>query len=211
MASILLRSLQRRLADALKVQGSIEHLVQDGALGVRHAEAVYEGLFLRAVTAFEGHLEDTFYAAVLGTEPFPGARVSPRATIRSHTVLRPLLHRGSPYLNWLPYQETRTRARHFLRGGRPFTLLDDGLLSSLNRIHLTRNAIAHSSRHAQSKFREVVVGNTPLRPPERRPAGFLRSVLRQGPTQTRFEVFVNDLGRAGAIICGGGAGQRFPG
>jgi hypothetical protein len=71
----------------------------------------------------------------------------------------------------------------------------------MNRITTIRNAIAHQSTHAIKQFENKVTAGLTLLPQERKPAGFLRSLLRVSPRQTRFEFYVNELGRIATAIC----------
>ena len=162
-------------------------------------DSVYEALFLRAVTSFEAFLEDLFVAILLRRARYSRQRVKVLMSATSNEALMQILLQGNAFMNWLPFTNTEKRAKLYLRDGRPFTELSDGDKSQLKTITVIRNAIAHKSDHAISEFERTVTASMPLLQNERSPAGFLRS--RIGPAQSRFEVYVGQLGRCAGLLC----------
>jgi hypothetical protein len=154
---------------------------------------VYESLFIRAVTHFEAFLEDHFIAILEGRAGRNRARL--RMKVTSRVALMEILLQGEKYLDWLPYKKTEDRAKLYFHQGGPFCELSDGDKSTIKTIATIRNAIAHSSAHARAEFERTVIANLALLRGERRPAGFLRSQVRQNPAQNRFEVYVTELAR----------------
>jgi hypothetical protein len=112
-----------------------------------------------------------------------------------------ILLQGDKYLVWLPFENTEKRAKLYLKGGGPFSELTGGDKSVMTTITTIRNAIAHKSDHALAKFEHTVVGSLPLLRGERSPSGFLRSQLRSGTVQNRFEIYIGELGRLASELC----------
>lgn len=168
----------------------LEGLRSAGSLTKRDVELAYEGLFLSAITALESHFEALFFAAILGKSGHSKRRVTPRVSFASELLVREVVFAGEDYLDWLPYGHTESRARRFLRGGRPFTELDDGHRSNLAGWIRTRNVIAHRSAFAKAQFEAKVLSGLTLPPGERTPAGYLRAQIRVAPTVSRFEAIL---------------------
>jgi hypothetical protein len=119
----------------------------------------------------------------------------------SREALMQILLQGNAFMNWLPFTNTEKRANLYLRDGRPFTELDNGDKSQLRTITVIRNAIAHKSPHALSEFERTVTSSAPLLQNERSPAGYLRSRITSGPAQSRFEVYMGQLGKCAGLLC----------
>jgi hypothetical protein len=183
----------RKLQSIGRTRARVEKLCDRQKLTVRDVETLYEGLFLRSVTAFEGLIERVFFQALRGE--IETRAVGGKITSTSNAVLHDVLLDGKEYLEWLPYDRTLKRAKRYLRGGRPFTSFTDDDSSRLSQIARIRNAVAHSSKHAKDVFRNKVTSNIVLLPREKTPAGFLRSLFRSAPAMTRFEMFLAELGR----------------
>jgi hypothetical protein len=164
----------------------LERLHAEGRVTRHDVSMFYEGIFLRTVTSFEGLIEDLFVGLLAGSIA-PGRNVHPRVTFQSHAVARDVMLGGRAYVNWLPYNFTHSRAEAFFRGAFPFCNLDKADKKLLERLVLVRNAVAHQSRSARGTFEQEVIGVAPVLPIERTPAGFLRSVFRSAPDQTRYE------------------------
>ena len=179
----------------------MEVLYSQKNIVLRDLDAVYEALFLRAVTSFEVFLEDHFVAIVSGRANLAKRRASVRMTAASPKALMDILLQGGAYMAWLPFSHTERRAHIYLRDGRPFSDLTDGDKSIIRSITIIRNAIAHRSSHAMSEFNRVIIGAQSLLPIEKTPAGFLRARVRRGPTLNRFEIYVGELARIARMLC----------
>jgi hypothetical protein len=131
-------------------------------------------------------MEELFVGLVAG-QITPGQNVLPRVTFRSPAVARDVILGGRAYVDWLPYHFAEKRAAAFFRRGQPFCNLGKDEKKSLERILTIRHAVAHQSRAARRKFEDEVIGTAPLLRAERTPAGFLRSVFRVTPPQTKYE------------------------
>ena len=183
-----------------RARAKVERLFRSGHFARHDAALFYEGIFLRTVTTFEGLMEDLFVGLLAGSVR-PGRNVLPRVTFRSHTVARDVMLGGRAYVDWLPYHHTEKRAEAFFRGGLPFCVLEGGDKRELERIILIRNAVAHQSRDARQKFERKVIGAAPMLAVERTPAGYLRSIFRTAPDQTRYEEIANTFAILARKLC----------
>jgi|ERR1700722_2800366 len=168
----------------------------------RDLDSVYESLFLRAVTSFEGFVEDLFLSILERRTYYKPARnVSLRMKAISHEALMEIVLQGDQYLKWLPFKETEKRARLYLIDGKPFTEIDNGDRTQVQTITTIRNAIAHRSRYAMNEFQVKVIGSRSLLPREKKPAGYLQSRIGSGGSPTRFEVYVQVLNKVATGLC----------
>lgn len=159
-------------------------------------EQVYEALFITAITGFEGFLEDLFVGLLIDGQGLTTTTQGfhRRTSIRSHRVARELLGGTTTrYIDWLPLDRTVERARLYFRNGIPFTSVGGPDYEFIQRCLAIRNAIAHRSRFSRQKFETLVIRGTPLLANERTPSGYLRSLFRQNPPQTRYENLAAEL------------------
>ena len=169
-----------------KSRKKLEHLLRVGHVTRHDVNLFYEGIFLKTITSFESLLEELFIGLLTGGIE-TGRNVCPRAQFKSHVVARDITFGGRAYVDWLPYRHTEKRAKAFFRGARPFSRLDNSDKTELDRMLIIRNCVAHQSRAARNKFKNEVIGSTPLLPSEQTPAGYLRSVLGLTPTRTQYQ------------------------
>lgn len=184
-----------------RTRNRMEKLFGDRRITLTDLHSVYEALFLRAVTSFEGFLESLFIAIMIGRKTYTGGRVGLRMTVQTKEALMKILLQGDKYMNWIPYKNTEDRANIYLKNGKPFSDLTSNSRGTITTITTIRNAIAHKSKHAMGEFDKKVIGNANLLRGERRPAGYLRSQVRTNPTQNRFEVYAAELARIAADLC----------
>jgi hypothetical protein len=189
-----------RLRSFDRARAKVERLLLSGNVTRHDAYVFYEGIFLRTVTTLEGLMEDLF-VGLLASRITPGRNVHPRVTFQSHAVARDVMLGGRAYVDWLPYSFTEKRAEAFFRRGYPFCNLDKNDKKELERIILIRNAVAHQSRSARKKFEEEVIGTAPLLSVERTPAGYLRSIFRVSPAQTRYEEIASTCAMLARKLC----------
>ncbi len=187
----------------------MEVLFDGGKNNLRDISSVYESLFLRAIVGLEQYLENLFVAILSGSIIYSPRKIICKMSCESGDALREILLQGQNYLDWLPYNRTEDRATLYLanRGttedcGRPFVELDDGEKSQLKTMVTIRNAIAHTSSHAMNEFLRKVVGSQALLPREKKPAGYLRSLVTVTPRQTRMEAYMGKLGSIAVKILG---------
>lgn len=112
----------------------------------------------------------------------------------------PVVFNG-PYYDWLPYDRTSKRARHFFKDGYPFTVLNQDDTNKIDGFLAIRNVIAHKSTFAKKRFEEKVIGSTSLPPRERKVGGYLVGNLRSSPPQTRYENLIIEMATIFEKIC----------
>jgi hypothetical protein len=201
MQADVLKRFQRHLEKIEITRTRMDSLHSQGQIALRDLESVYEALFLRAVTSFEAFLEELFIAILREKTRYSQRRVSLRMKATSSAALLEILLQGKDYMQWLPFNETERRARLYLKGGKPFSDLTDGDKSMMKTISTIRNAIAHRSEFAMNQFATKVVGNQPLLPRERTPAGYLRVPVGARPATTKFDSYMGELSRLSATLC----------
>jgi hypothetical protein len=191
----------RGLSALERTRKEVEKLYSRGELTRRATEHIYGAVFLNTVTSFERLIEELFLGLLVGRLR-ARSNIRPRLTFKSSLVAREVVLGGKPYLDWFPYEWTQKRAEAFFTGGRPFTFLSAGDKTFLEDLMTVRNAVAHQSRHASRKFEKRLISGTPLLPRERTPVGYLRSILRTAPVQTRYEQFAAECARVAYVLCG---------
>lgn len=174
----------------------MEHLFVIHKLGVTDCELIYESAFLNAIARFEGLLYLLLQEFVCGP---PSANIGhyPLVRPRSRAAFRVLAKAGRPYLDLLPYKECKDVSSRFLNDGKPFTDVDDSDVSILGQALLVRNAIAHRSDAALSKFRKSVSGVNSLAPHKQFPGAYLRRAFRFGPTRTWNDLYMDTIEKVG--------------
>lgn len=200
MASRAINKFKNGLAALGHTSNRIERLRSEQQLALRDTELLYEGLFLRAVVAFEELLEARFYEVLRDHDGWVRGRWGGKINPASDLVMRDVVMEGKPYVNWLPLDVTLNRAHRYLYRGAPFCDFDSDDRSKLAQIVTIRNAVAHSSTFARAKFRDTVIGSANLLARERTPAGFLRSIARTEPTLRRCQIYLHALGKAAAKL-----------
>lgn len=184
-----------------KTRAKIEALAARGAVVRRDAEQVHVGLYLDAITSFEHLIEDLFIGLLVGRIRCASQVIAPRVSFQSDRVARDIVFGGRNYVDWFPYGNAEQKARAFFRKGLPFTGLDRTDKTQLEQLLIVRNAIAHKSDHSKRMFEDKVLSSLTLMPRERTPAGFLRSVFRIAPTQTRYEDLVATMAAVASKLC----------
>ena len=169
----------------------------------RDVEQVYSGLYMDSLTSFESLLEELFIGLLSGRfiTADQGAGF-PLKTFKNKQAVINEIYGGQNYVVWLPYRRTSDRARTFFQDGAPFTSLDGGDLNHIAQCLAVRNVIAHKSDYAKREFdKHVLARRSHLMAREKTPTGYLRSVFRQRPAQTRYEELVLGLATIATKIC----------
>ncbi|MEM4986654.1 hypothetical protein V8G57_04540 [Collimonas sp. H4R21] len=148
---------------------------------------------MEAFVSFERFVEDLFLGYVAGRISMPTRNVKAKMSFPSAIIAEKVVFGGDKYIDWIPYDRTTDRAEIFFKDGKPFSTLTKPQKEMLRQLHQVRNALAHRSDHSLDVFTRLVVGSAPLSPHERKPAGFLRSILRVSPTQTRLENYLFEM------------------
>jgi hypothetical protein len=199
-ATTLSDSYTSRLLAFERARRKFERLLAKGDITRHDVSLFYEGILIRTVTGFEGLMEELFVGLLAGSI-MPGRNVHPRVTFNSPIVARDVMLGGRAYVDWLPYHHTDKRASAFFRGGCPFTNLEKADIKLLEKLILIRNAVAHQSRSARNKFENEVIGGAPVLPVERTPAGYLRTMFRTAPDQTRYEDIASTCALLARKLC----------
>jgi hypothetical protein len=186
-ASSIAMSLERAARGTLGYLERLERLHAQGLLSERDVTRAYEGAFLAYYTSLEQHIERLFMGLVM-------ARLSPprksRALIQiaSDRTAREIVSGDRPYVDWLPIKKTTDRAQTYLSKGQPFDRLRPIDREVLERMHIVRNAIAHRSSHAISRFKRRLIEEHSIPPRQRTPAAYLRG--NHSPGQSRLGYFI---------------------
>jgi len=189
-SSALVSDLITHLDSLDKTRIKMEKLFKDKSLSRRDVEKVYEALYLRTITFFEGFVEELFWG-LLTKRIRPSLRgVVTRVDFKSDIIARDIVLAKKPYIDWFPYQRTEDLAKIYFRGGRPFTFLDEQDKGEIKNMMKIRNVIAHQSTSSLQIFQKDIISNTlGLLPREKTAAGFLRNQFRTSPDQTRMELY----------------------
>jgi len=179
----------------------METALSAGHIDVPDIEQVYVGLYLDIFTDFEATIETLFLGLLDGSlysRTYPNTR---KARIQPVSMTRQIVFMGRQYLDWLPYkEETIPRAKIYFVDGRPFTSLTATQKSNLDDYCSIRNALAHKSGSATTKFQALISG-LPLLPAQRSPAGYLRSKPYSGSPQTQYQIAVLELANITRVLC----------
>ena len=178
-----------------------EGLYISGPLTRQDLENIYQGLYLRVITSFEGFIEELF-EGLLCVQVIARAAIKPRIEVRSPGVARDVIYAGRRFVDWLPFERTQEMATAFFRAGRPFTSVSKADCKIIEQAVWIRNAIAHQSRHAEKVLNDNLLDNLVLTPRQRKAAAFLRTTLTGTPVpQTRYEYYATELSRIATEIC----------
>ena len=134
-------------------------------------EKTYAGNLLLFYAFLERSLERLFVGLLCNGFISGHSNIRPLVQVKSYKVAHSIIRGSRPYADWLPYQHTQERAKAFFSSGKPFTTLEPNQFEDLRII---RNAIAHQSSSAKNRFETRIIGDRPLPPEQRRPAGYLR-------------------------------------
>lgn len=197
----LARELVGHLHYLERTRAKMEALLAKDVIVRRDIEQVYAGLYLEAITSLEQFIEDLFIGLLVGRIDHVSLGIVPRVSFKSDIVARDVVHGGRQYVDWFPYHLTEERSKAFFRNGLPFTRLESSDKEQIIYFLSIRHAIAHKSRYSQRRFEQRVLGTLPLMPRERTPAGFLRSVFRIAPIQTRYENLVGQMATLALKLC----------
>ncbi len=177
------QEFERVLRHLERIVGKIERQYAMGQLTRKDMGVLYEGIFVKALVAFEKFLACLFVAILLGKTGHDRRYVVSKITVKSAGAAESAILGGTRYVEWLPYDHTLRRAGAVLRRGRPFSRLSGANKTSIQRWMAIRNTIVHSSAHSDAVYERQVIRGRYLSPTERVPGGFLRSQIRSGVSQ----------------------------
>ena len=178
--------LEKHLRSLEITRSRMVSLEDSNSIERRDLEQLCKGLFLDVVSSFEKYLETLFIGLFISELTAQSAK--PVAVIKPKLFIYNILFTEKKYLDWLPYDKTEKRAKKYFKDGKPFTNLTNGEKDQLEEIVKIRNALAHKSKYALSKFKEDIANGDYLTPREKTPEGFLTSIYRRNPDQTQFEI-----------------------
>lgn len=193
VSKALVKDLRSRFVSLEKTRVKMEKLFNKKELSKRDIEKVYESLYIRTFTFFEGFVEELFFGLLTKKIKSSVGEVVVKVSFKSEISAREIVFAGRPYYDWFPYDNTERIAKRFLKDGLPFTLLnlDESVRKDVKKdianLLIIRNVIAHQSTYSKNRFQKEIISNAlGLLPREKTPSGFLRSQFRV-PDQTRFE------------------------
>lgn len=180
----------------------VEVLHRAARIGVTDCELIYESAFLNAVARFEGLLNDLLTEFVCGPNSSKPGRF-PLVKPRSRPAFRTVFTAGRAYVDLMPFKTCLDVSKRFLNDAKPFSEVDAADQNVLAQAVLVRNAIAHRSDSALTRFRRDVVGVSLLPPHRRFPGSHLRRVYRAHPTQTWNDLYLDTLEKVGMQLATG--------
>jgi hypothetical protein len=128
--------------------------------------------FLRAFTGWEIFLEETFLLYLLGHQPPKGPPPRRYGFPQDKSAASEWCSDGKEYAKWNS-MDVRRRANRWFKDGRPFTPALQSQQSRLDQLVTIRNAIAHESSAARTKFENLVRIELQALPPGITVGGFL--------------------------------------
>lgn len=138
----------------------------------RRRDTLTEVAFLRAFTSWEIFLEETFLLYLLGHKPPKGAPPYRYGFPKNPDAAVEWCTDGKDYAKW-NVSDVQRRANRWFRHGKPFTPALQGQQSRLSQLVTIRNAIAHESSSARSKFETIVRNELGALPPNATVGSFL--------------------------------------
>lgn len=193
VATDLLKALQRQYVRAEKTAQRVDALLSSRKLTEYDADQIYSGIFLSAFVTYERFIEEIFIGYLLGKVSPHKSKLKTLLVIPNREVAITILSGDRNYVDWLPFSRTRDRAATYFVGPTPFATIGSTELQMMDELSIIRNALAHKSEHAHKKFVGKVIGSTSLRPRDKVPEKYLRSVFRLNPAQTRLQHYLTQM------------------
>jgi len=154
-----------------------------------------ETAFLRAFTAWEVFLEDTFLLYLLGHK-IPKAKTRRFGFPADRKAAAEWCSDGKEYSKW-NVADVRRRADRWFKDGKPFTPALQGQQARLSQLVTIRNAIAHESSAAKGKFENLVRDELPTVPPGMSVGAFLLTTKpNTAPPISFMEFYLGEIEQA---------------
>ena len=118
----------------------------------QQADALAEGLFLRAFTAYENSIEKLFLHYVTGGASLGGAMANTYLSVTDETLARTVTLAGRKFFSWGKRESIQATARNYMENGWPISDMMNERSEALTDCQRIRNRIAHSSLHSRSEF-----------------------------------------------------------
>jgi hypothetical protein len=144
--------------------------------------------FLRAFTGWEIFLEETFILYLLGHRPPKGPVPRRYGFPQDKNAASEWCSDGKDYTKW-NVADVRRRANRWFKDGKPFTPALFSQQNRLDQLITIRNAIAHGSTAARSKFENVVRLELQALPPDLTVGSFLVTLKPNSSPPTSFMEF----------------------
>lgn len=162
------------------IRRKIENLYSKGLLVKRDVEQIYSSAFIDAIVYFEAYIEKLFIG-LLSKQLFSNIhRVIPKIDVRNSVLAREVVLHTRSFYDWLPYNRTERISKVFFKDGRPFTVLTQSEKNDLDKCLIIRNALAHKSNYAITKFQSEIISSLIVNPRDRKPKSFLRKQFSIG-------------------------------
>jgi hypothetical protein len=160
---------------------------------VPHMEMVTEMAFLRAFSAWEAFLEESFILYLWGKDP-PRGRIPKRYAYppTRRVTEQIVVIEGRDYADWSNFQIVIGRAERFFENGKPYSDVLKSQHSKLQDIQTIRNAIAHSSAYSWTKFQKLIRRELGSYPPNLTIGRFLAMTKpHSSPPESYLEFYVS--------------------
>jgi hypothetical protein len=190
----LSNKLQREYQSIFKTINRLDRIsMKDNVyMAGRDFDVVYEGVFLRSITLFEGFLEDLFIGLLYDKHQLPCSHKVQKIVFPTKKMALEYLNNGKPFLKLLPINILEKQSKVFFKTRNPFLTLNNGEKRILSEIFIIRNSIAHNSVTANKKFKDFINTTHSTMPQYlRTPSKFLQSL--NSTTQTKFEIYIIEL------------------
>lgn len=159
----------------------------------RRRDLLTELAFLRAVSGWEIFLEESFLLYLLGHQPPRGRSPRRYGFPPDRAAAHEWCADGKDYAKWSP-TEVKKRANRWFKDGKPFTPALQGQQSRLDQLITIRNAIAHDSASAKTKFENIVRNELQTLPPGTTVGNFLLTTKpRTTPPTSFIEFYLEQL------------------
>jgi hypothetical protein len=138
----------------------------------RRRDLLTEVAFLRAVSGWEIFLEQSFLLYLLGHQAPRGQPPRRYGFPPDRAAASEWCTDGKEYAKWTA-TEVKRRANRWFKDGKPFTPALQGQQSRLDQLITIRNAVAHESSSARTKFENLVRNELQALPPNTTVGSFL--------------------------------------
>jgi hypothetical protein len=156
-------------------------------------DTLTEIAFLRAFTSWEVFLEQSFILYLLGYRPPKGAPPRRYGFPPNHQAAIEWCADGRDHAKW-NVTEVQKRANRWFRQGKPFTPALQGRQFRLDQLVTIRNAIAHESSSARSKFETLVRQELGALPPNTTVGSFLMTTQpNSNPPISFMEFYISEI------------------
>jgi hypothetical protein len=167
---------------------------------MQRRDTFMEVAFLRAYTGWEIFLEESFLLYLIGHKAPKAPRPVRCGFPADRAAASEWCTDGRDYAKW-NVNDVRRRADRWLEKGKPFTPVLQGQQSRLEQLITIRNAIAHESSAARTKFENLVRSELGALPPNTTVGNFLITLAPGFTPPTSFmELYLDKIELAAKTI-----------